>query len=123
VVKVAIGKPLLKQTRHRRAIRRRPQEQGDALDRQPLPVVGQDVVALKSERKVRVVTGLELDVDEPRLCLFNRQHGIGLGDDGGEVDVQDADLVQLAAQEQLSPGSGVTLQELLRGRIERLGHQ
>ena len=97
----AIRQPMLKQPRHGRTVGLRAQEQGDALHGQAFAVVDQDVVTLKANGKSRVLAGLELDVDDPGVALFDQEHRVSLGGDCGEVHVQDANVAELAAQQQL----------------------
>jgi hypothetical protein len=48
---------------------------------------------------------LKLQVDKPGLDLCDKKHQVRLGGDRGEIDVQDANVVKFAAQEQLQPRS------------------
>ena len=96
---------MLEQSGHRRAIGVRTEEQCHALHWQPVSVVHQDVVALEPQGQGGIVAGLKLQVDKPRLDLCDKKHRVRLGGDRGEIDVQDANVAKLAAQEQLQPRS------------------
>src|SRR5271157_1846705 len=90
---------------------------------QPVSVLHQDVVALEPQRQGGIVAGLKLQVDKPGLDLCDKKHRVRLGRDRGEIDIEDANVAKLTAQEQLQPRSGIALQQLFHCRVERLGHQ
>ena len=86
------------------------QQDDDALHWQFVATADQNIVALDAQLQCSVAAGYQFDMNDPGLVTADSKYLVRLRCDRREIRIDDADITELAAEQELKPRARMSLQ-------------